>query len=84
MTTVRAASNATQSAVLVPRKAAVRLRVVLQEAEVQEVARREAAARVAEVILRENRTVAAVAPAVMTTTITIHRAAVVEAEGDNG
>ena len=83
MTTAPAASSATQSVALVPKKVAARLRAVLQEAEAQEEARREAAARVAEDILQENRTVVAVAPAVMRMII-IHRAAVAEAAEDNG
>ena len=77
MTTVRAASSAMLSVASVPRRAAV-----LREAPAQEVAAREAAPRAA-VLLQGNRTVAAVAPAVMMTTITTHLAAVAEAVGDD-
>ena len=83
MTTVRAASNAMPSVASVPRKAA---EVLHREEEVQEVAAREAVLQEVlhrEVLHRETQAVAAVAPAVMTTTITIHRAAVAEAEGDS-
>ncbi len=78
MTTVRAASSAMPSGASVPRKAA---EVLHREVEVQEVAAREAVLQ--EVLRRETQAVVAVAPAVMTTTITIHRAAVAEAEGDS-
>ena len=83
MTTAQAASSAMLSVALVPRKAVVPQRVAHREVEAQEevlhaVAHQEAA------ILRENRTEAAVAPVVMTIMITTHRAAVVEAVGDNG
>ena len=76
MTTVRAASSATLSVALVPRRAAV-----LREAPAQEEVVREAVLRVA--VLQGNRTVVAVAPAVMMTTITTPLAAVAEAVGDN-
>ena len=83
MTTARAASSATLSVVLVPRKAAeVPPRAAHREVAAQEAALRVAVACVAEAIPRGNRTVAAVAPVVMTTTITTHRAAVAEEEGD--
>lgn len=85
MTTARAASNAMPSVVLVPRRAVAAQRVVPQRAAAQEVAPRVVAVRVAEVILLQgNRTVAAVAPAVMTTMIITHRAAEVEVVEDNG
>ena len=83
MTTVRAASNAMPSVASVPRKA---VEVLHREEEVQEVAAREAVLQEVlrrEVLHRETQAVAAVAPAVMTTTIIIHRAAVVEAAVDN-
>ena len=83
MTTVRAASSATPSVALVPRRAAVPQRVAHREVEAREAVLHGAAARVAGAILRENRTVVAVAPAVMTMEITIHHVAVAEAEGDN-
>ena len=81
MTIVRAASSATLSVALVPRRAAALREVVHLEAEAQEVARREAVLQ--EVRLRETLAVAAVVPPVMTTTITTHRAAVAEGEGDS-
>ena len=82
MTTVRAASSATPSVALVPRKVAVvPQRVVHREVAAQEAVPRVAAAHVVEVIPRGNRTVAAVAPAVTKMTIT-HRVAVAEEEGD--
>ena len=81
MTTVRAASSATLSVALVPRRAAVHLRVALREVAVQEVAHREVVPQ--EALHRESRAVVAVAPAAMMTTITIHLAAVVEAAGDS-
>ena len=66
---------------LVPRRAAVPLRVALREVEAQEEALREAVHQ--EALRRETLAVVAVAPAVMMTTITIHLAAVAEAEGDS-
>ena len=84
MTTVRAASSATLSVALAPRKAAeVPPRVVHREVAAQEAALRVAAAHVEAVIPQESRTVAVVAPVVMTTTIITHRAAVAEAVGDS-
>ena len=82
MTTARAASSATLSVALVPRRVAVLQRAARREVEAQEVAVREAAPRVA-VLLQGNRTVVAVAPAVMMTTITTRLVAVAEAVGDN-
>jgi len=79
-TTVRAASSATPSVASVPRRAVVLRRVVLQEVEVQEEAHREA---VRQGLHRETQAVVAVAPAVMTMAITIHRAAVAEAAEDD-
>ena len=81
---VRVASNATQNVVLVPRKAVeVPQKVARQEvAALEEV--RHAVAHQEAAIHRENRIGAAVAPAVMTTTIITHHAAVVEAAEDNG
>jgi hypothetical protein len=79
MTTARAASSATLSVALVPRRAAVLRRAVLQEVEVQE-AHREA---VRQGLHRESLAVVAVVPAVMTTTIITRLAAAVEAEGDS-
>ncbi len=77
MTTVRAASSATPSEALVPRRVAVVLhevgrREVLPQGEVLQ-----------EVLLRETLAVVAVVPAVMMMAITIHHAAVVEGEGGN-
>ena len=63
MTTVRAASSATPSVALVPRRAAVPQRVAHREVEAREAVLHGAAARVAGAILRENRTVVAVAEA---------------------
>ena len=83
MTTVPAANNAMLSVALAARRAAVHLRAAHREVVAQEVARRGATARVAEAILRENRTVAVVAPAATKTTI-IHRDAVEEAGGGKG
>ena len=80
MTTVRAASSATLSVALVPKRAAVLRRAVLQEVEVQEEAHRE---EVRQGLRRESLAVVAVAPAAMMTTITIRLAAAVEAEGDS-
>ena len=82
MTTVRAASNATPSVALVPRRATGHLRVAHREVEAQEEAHREVVPQ--EALHRENLAVVAVAPAAMMTAITIHRAAVVEAAVDNG
>lgn len=81
MTTVRAASSAMPSVASVPRKAAGARH---QEAAAQEVARREVVVleAVQEALLRESQGVAAVAPAAMRTT-SMHRAAVVEVEGDD-
>ena len=81
MTTVRAASSATLNAASVPRKAAEARH---REAAAQEVARREVVVleAVQEAPHRESRGVAAVAPAAMRTT-SMHRAAVVEVEGDD-
>ena len=76
MTTVRAASSATLSVALVPRRAAV-----LREAPAQEEVVREAVLRVA--VLQGNRTVVAVEPADMMTMISIHHAVVVEAAEDD-
>ena len=85
MTTARAASSATLSVALEPRKAvAVPLEEVLREVEVQEVARRVGAVHVEAVIPQGNRTVAVVVPAVTKTAITIHRAAEAEAAEGNG
>ena len=81
MTTVRAASNATLSVALVPRRAAAPLRVVHREVEAQGEARREVVPQ--EALHRESQAVAAVAPAVMTTTITTRLAAVAEAAEDD-
>ena len=82
MTTVRAASSATPSVALVPRRAvAVPQRAAHREVAAQEEVVREAVLRVA--VLQGNRTVVAVAPAVMMTTITTHLAAVAEAVGDD-
>ena len=78
MTTVRAASSATLSVALAPRRV-----VAHREAPAQEVAHRVAAVHVEAVIPQGIRTVAAVAPAVMMTMITIRLAAVVEAVGDD-
>ena len=83
MTTARAASNAMPSVALAPRRAAVPQRVAHREVEAQEAALRVAAAHVEAVIPQESRTVAVVAPVVMTTTIITHRAAVAEAVGDS-
>ena len=81
MTIVRAASSATLSGALVPRRAAAPLEVALQRVPLQEVVLRgEAHPRVR---LRETLAVAAAVPAAMMTTITTHRAAVAEAIGDN-
>lgn len=80
MTTARAASSATLSVALVPRRAVVLRRVVLQEVEVQEEAHREA---VHQGLHRETQAVVAVAPAVMMTTITIRLAAMVEGVVDD-
>ena len=83
MTTVRAASSATLSVALAPRRV-----VAHREAPAQEVAHRVAAVHAVvpqeAVIPQGNRTVAAVVPAVTKTAITIHRAVVAEAVGDNG
>ena len=79
MTTVRAASSVTLSVASVPRRAAVLRRAVHREVEVQEALREE----VRQGLRRETLDVVAVAPAVMTTMITIHLAAAVEAEGDD-
>ena len=76
MTTVRAASSATPSVALVPRRVVALLRVVLREVAAQEAVLQEAR-------LRETLGVVAVAPAAMTTTITTHRAVVAEAVGDS-
>ena len=81
-TTVLAASSATLNVASVPRKAVVvpqrvAHREVAAQEEVPHEAHREAA------IPQGNRTVVAVAPAVMTTT-TMHRAAEAEAAEDNG
>ena len=75
MTTARAARNAMPSVALVPRRAAVPLKAVLQEEEAQEVALREAVPQ--EVRHRETQVVVAVAPAATRMT-TIHRAVVAE------
>ena len=83
MTTARAASSAMPSVALVPRRAAVPQRVAHREVKAREAVLHGAAALVAGAILRENRTVVAVAPAVMTMEITIHHVAVAEAAGDN-
>lgn len=81
MTTVRAASSATLSVALVPRRAAAVLqRAVLQEVEVQEEAHREA---FRQGLHRETQAVVAVAPAVMMTTIITRLAAVEEDVGDD-
>ena len=80
MTTVRAASSATLSVALVPRRAAVLRRAVHREVEVQEEALRE---EVRQGLRRETQAVVAVAPAVMMTTIITRLAAAVEAEGDS-
>ena len=81
MTTVRAASSATLSVASVPRRAAVVLqRAAHREVAVQEEAHREA---VHQGLHRETQAVVAVAPAVMTTTITTRLAAVVEVVGDD-
>ena len=80
MTTVRAASSATLSVALVPRRAAVLQRAVLQEVEVQEEAHQEV---VRQGLRRETQAVVAVVPAVMTTMIITRLAAAVEAEGDD-
>ena len=82
MTTVRAASSVTPNAASVPRRAAEARH---REAAAQEVAHREVVAQEAalqEVLHRESRGVAAVAPAAMRTT-SMHRATVVEVEGDD-
>ena len=79
MTTARAASSATLSVALVPRRAAVLLRVVHREVVAQEEAHREA---VHQDLHREIQAVVAVAPAVMRMII-IHLAAAVEAAGDD-
>ena len=85
MTTAQAASSATLSVALVPRKAAeVPQREVHREEAAQEEVLRVAAAHVEVVILRENRTVAAVAPAVTKTMIIIRRAVEVEVAEGNG
>ena len=81
MTTVRAASSATLSVALVPRRAAVLLRVALREVEAQEEVHREEAHQ--EALHRESLAVVAVAPAVMMTTITTHHAAVAVVAGDS-
>jgi hypothetical protein len=81
MTPVRAASSATLSVAVVPRRAAVLLRVAHREVVAQEEALREAVHR--EVLHRESLAVAAVAPAVMMTTIITHHAAVAVAAGDS-
>ena len=81
MTTVRAASSATPSVALVPRRAAVLRRAAHREVAVQEEVLREA---VHQGLHRETQAVVVVAPAVMTMAITIHLAAVVaEAAGDD-
>ena len=81
MTTVQAASSATLSGALVPRRAAVPLEVALPRVPLQEeVLRGEAHPRVH---LRETLAVVAVAPAAMMTTITTHRAVEVVVEGDD-
>ena len=80
MTTARAASSATLSVALVPRKAVVLRRAAHQEVEVQEEAHREA---VCQGLHRETQAVVAVAPAVMTMAITIRLAAVVEGVVDD-
>ena len=82
MTTVRAASSVTLSVASVPRRAAVLREAPAQEVEVQEVEVQEAAPRAA-VLPQGNRTVVAVAPAVMTMAITTRLAAVAEAVGDD-
>ena len=77
MTIVRAASSATPSEALVPRRAAVVL---------HEVAHREALPQgevLQEVRLRETLAVVAVVPVVMMMAITIHLAAVAEAVVDD-
>ena len=76
MTTVQVASSATLSVVLVPRKAVAHREVAVQEEALREVVPQEA-------LRRESLAVVAVAPAVMMTTITTHRATVAEAVGDN-
>ena len=80
MTTVRAASSATLSVALVPRRAAVLRRAVHREVEAQEEAHRE---EVRQGLRRETLAVVAVAPVAMTTTIITHLAAAVEAVGDD-
>ena len=80
MTTVRAASSATLSVALVPRRAAVLRRAAHREVVAQEEALREA---VHQGLHRETQAVVAVAPAAMMTTITIRLAAVAEVEGDS-
>ena len=69
------------SVALVPRRAAVLRRAARREVVAQEAALREEAPRAA-VLLQGNRTVVAVAPAVMTMAITTRLAAVAEVEGD--
>ena len=87
MTTVRAASSATLSVVLVPRRAVVVLqRAAHREVVAQEEVHREAVHREAvhqEALHRESLAVVAVAPAVMMTTITTHHAAVAVVAGDS-
>ena len=78
MMTAQAASSATPSVALVPRKAVV----VPQRVAHREVVARETAIP-RHVPLQETLAVAAVAPAAMTTTIITHRAVVVEAVGDS-
>ena len=75
MTTVRAASSATLSVALVPRRAAVLQRAAHREVEAQEA--------VHQGLHRETQAVVAVAPAVMTMAITIRLAAVAEVVVDD-
>ena len=82
MTTVRAASSATLSVALAPRRATAPLEVALPRVPLQEeVLRGEAHPRVH---LRETLAVAAVAPVAMMTTITTRRAVMAEAAEGNG
>ena len=84
MTTARAASSVTLSVALVPRRVVVApQRAAHLEVAAREAVLRVAAAHVEAVIPQESRTVAAVAPAVMMTTIITHRAAVAEVVGDS-
>ena len=79
MTTVRAASSATLSVALVPRRVAVLRRAVHREVEVQEALQEV----VRQGLRRETLDVVAVAPAAMMTTITIRLAAVAEGVVDD-